>query len=140
MSAVAVHAATDVTGFGLLGHLGTLLRASGEAAGRPLGARLRYADVPLFDGVEKFLADGLCPAGTRRNLEHAAPQARFADHLDEPRRLLMADAQTSGGLLMAVAEADADGLVDALADKDVPVRAVIGRVEEADAPGRIELA
>jgi selenide,water dikinase len=137
MTAAGVAAATDITGFGLLGHLGNLLRASGAAMGSPLGARLDYAAVPLFDGVEAMLEDGLCPGGTRRNLDHAAPDVDFPDALDEPRRLLLADAQTSGGLLMAVAEDNLGGLLDGLAERDVPVRAVIGRVEKTDRPGRI---
>ena len=58
--------------------------------------------MPLFDGVEEFLAAGLCPGGTRRNLGFAAPMARFAEELSENQRLLLADAQTSGRLLVAV--------------------------------------
>ena len=137
MIAAGVGAATDITGFGLLGHLGNLLRASGAAMGGPLGARLDYARVPLFDGVEAMLEDGLCPGGTRRNLDHAAPDVDFSDALDEPRRLLLADAQTSGGLLMAVADSNLDALLDGLGERGVPVRAVIGRLEETDRPGRI---
>ena len=111
MCAVGVDAATDVTGFGLLGHLGNVLRASSAACGRRLGATIAYAKVPLFDGVEEFLAAGLCPGGTRRNLDFAAPATRFAEHLGEPQRLLLADAQTSGGLLIAVNERRLDALI-----------------------------
>jgi selenide,water dikinase len=137
MVGAGVNAATDVTGFGLLGHLGNLLRASSEAAGQSLGAHLRYGDVPLLGRVEGFLEDGLCPDGTRRNLDFAAPNVTFADAIDEPRRLLMADAQTSGGLLMAVAEAGLDRLLAALAERGVPVRAVIGQIEAAEIAGQI---
>ncbi len=137
MTEAGVRAATDVTGFGLLGHLANLLRASSEASGNALGARIRYGDVPLLDRVEGFLEDGLCPDGTRRNLEFAAPNVTFADAIDEPRRLLMADAQTSGGLLMAVAEADLDRLLAGLAEREVPVCAVIGEVEPAEIAGHI---
>lgn len=132
-----VRAATDVTGFGLLGHLGNLLRASGEAANQPIGARLRYADVPLLDHVEAYLKEGLCPAGTKRNLEYAAPNVQFAARLDESERLLLADAQTSGGLLIAVNENGLDKLLAGLADEGSEVRAVIGRIEAAAAPGAI---
>ena len=62
-----------------MGHLGNMLRASSAAAGRPIGARLSYAAVPVFDKVEAFLEAGLCPGGTKRNLDYAAPNARFAD-------------------------------------------------------------
>lgn len=137
MLEAGVHAATDITGFGLLGHLGNVLRASSKEAGEPLGATIRYDAVPLFDGVTRYLAAGLCPAGTRRNLDFAAPATRFADRLDEPQRLLMADAQTSGGLLIAVAEDRAEALLAALAAHGVAVRAVIGRIERAAAPGVI---
>src|SRR5215471_1333792 len=102
MNAAGATAATDITGFGLLGHLGNMLRAASKEAGSPVGARLSYSAVPVFDRVTGFLKEGLCPGGTKRNLEYTAPNARFADELAEPQRLLLADAQTSGGLLIAV--------------------------------------
>lgn len=140
MCAVGVNAATDITGFGLLGHLGNILRASSAASGHPLGAAIAYADVPLFDAVEEFLEAGLCPGGTRRNLDFAAPATRFADHLREPQRLLLADAQTSGGLLIAVDERRLDALLAHLRAGGVGVRAVIGRAVPADTPGTITVA
>lgn len=140
MCAAGASAATDVTGFGLLGHLGNVLRASSAKAGTALGATLGYARVPLFAGVEDYLAAGLCPGGTRRNLDFAAPLTRFAADLSEPQRLLMADAQTSGGLLIAIPEARLQTLLDALAGRGVATRAVIGRIEPADLPGRISVA
>ncbi len=137
MCAVGVNAATDVTGFGLLGHLGNILRASSGASGEKLGAAIDYGAVPLFAGVEDLLEDGLCPAGTRRNLDFAAPATRFPPAMSENRRLLLADAQTSGGLLIAVSAGRRDALIAALAARDVPVRAVIGRIERAETPGCI---
>ena len=132
-------AATDITGFGLLGHLGSMLRASSATAGQPLGARLRHAEVPVFDGVTAFLAEGLCPGGTKRNLQFAAPQTVFPPDLEEGRRLLMADAQTSGGLLIAVPPARLDRLLAGLRERQVAVAAVVGRIEEAEVAGRIEV-
>lgn len=140
MIETGVSAATDVTGFGLLGHLGNILRASSAAAGGPLGAALAYDKVPLFAGIEAYLAEGLCPGGTRRNLDFAAPAVRFAARLGETERLLLADAQTSGGLLIAVREGRLATLLDALAARRVAVRAVIGRVERADIAGYITVA
>jgi selenide,water dikinase len=137
MCAVGVSAATDITGFGLLGHLGNVLRASSAACGQSLGATIAYGKVPLFDGVEAFLEAGLCPGGTRRNLDFAAPDTSFADRLREPQRLLLADAQTSGGLLIAVEERRLDALLAHLAANEVGVRAVIGRIEAAATPGAI---
>ncbi len=140
MLEVGVHAATDVTGFGLLGHLGNLLRASSRRLGRPLGARLELDRVPLFDGVADLAARDVCPGGSRRNLAFAAPDTRFDARIAPHLQLLLADAQTSGGLLIAVARERVDALLDALRSRSIAVRAVIGHVGEAEAPGRIEVA
>jgi selenide,water dikinase len=139
MVAAKVCAATDITGFGLLGHLGNLLRASSEAKAQPLGARLSFDDVPVFAQVDSILAEGLCPSGTRRNLQYAAPHARFAVNMDESRQLLLADAQTSGGLLMAVSEGELERLLDDLKARKTPAAAVVGQIVKADRPGRIEV-
>ncbi|MFJ8543347.1 selenide, water dikinase SelD [Streptomyces sp. NPDC093586] len=86
--------ATDVTGFGLLGHLHKLARASGVTA------VLDTAAVPFLDGAREAVRDGYVSGGTRRNLEWVAPFTDFGD-TDADTRLLLADAQTSGGLLVA---------------------------------------
>lgn len=96
--------------------------------------------MPLFDEVENYLAEGLCPGGTRRNLEFAAPHACFAPGLDKNRQLLLADAQTSGGLLIAMPEAALDDLLAALEGEGALVRAVVGRVTEAATAGAIEVS
>ncbi|MEO3747584.1 selenide, water dikinase SelD [Plantactinospora sp. B5E13] len=92
--AAAIRCGTDVTGFGLLGHLHKLARASG------LTARIDAAAVPYLDGARQALADGHVSGGSRRNLAWVAPHL-LADGVDEPELLLLADAQTSGGLLVA---------------------------------------
>lgn len=86
--------ATDVTGFGLLGHLHKLARAS------RVTAVLDCAAVPYLDGAREAVRDGFVSGGTRRNLAWVAPHAMFRG-IDEETRLLLADAQTSGGLLVA---------------------------------------
>ena len=86
--------ATDVTGFGLLGHLLKLARASGVTA------VVDAAAVEYLDGARQAVADGFVSGGTRRNLEWVRPETRF-DISDETEALLLADAQTSGGLLVA---------------------------------------
>jgi selenide,water dikinase len=96
-SRAAVHAghrcATDVTGFGLLGHLHKLARASGVTA------VVDSASVPYLDGARQSLADGFVPGGSRRNLDWVRPH--LSSDLSEDELLLLADAQTSGGLLVA---------------------------------------
>ncbi|TRW45529.1 selenide, water dikinase SelD [Georgenia yuyongxinii] len=91
--ATGARCATDVTGFGLLGHLYKLVRASG------LTAVVEAAAVPYLDGARQALADGFVPGGSRRNLEWVRPHLRSA--VSEDELLLLADAQTSGGLLVA---------------------------------------
>ncbi|MGW7524195.1 selenide, water dikinase SelD [Streptomyces sp. NPDC054783] len=86
--------ATDVTGFGFLGHLHKLARAS------EVTAVVDTAAVPYLDGAREAVRDGYVSGGTRRNLEWVAPHTDFGD-TDADTRLLLADAQTSGGLLVA---------------------------------------
>lgn len=124
MRRVGVSAATDVTGFGLLGHLGEMLRASG------VSAEIEAAAVPLLPGARQFAVDNVVPGGTVRNLEAATRFTRFGD-ADEPTRVLLADAQTSGGLLLAVAGPLTKALLQALEDEG-ETGAVIGRVVTRD--------
>lgn len=103
-----VTAATDVTGFGLLGHLQHLVGASG------LMARLDATAVPLLPGALDAARGGHVPGGSRRNARYAAPHVDAAAGLDEALMILLADAQTSGGLLMAVSPEGARALVGEL--------------------------
>jgi selenide,water dikinase len=122
MLSVGPHAATDVTGFGLLGHLHNLLRASEVAA------ELVAADVPVLAGTREMLAQGAVPGGTTRNLESLHDAVRFADSVSSADRTILADAQTSGGLLIAVAAERVERLCEALARETTPAAALIGRV------------
>jgi selenide,water dikinase len=139
MSEVGARAATDVTGFGLLGHLGNVLRASSQRSGRPIGARLSAADVPLFEGALGLAEKDVCPGGSRRNLAYAAPSTAFAPGVPVHLQLLLADAQTSGGLLIAVDPSRLDALIAGLAARGVAQRAVIGTVTEASESAHIDV-
>ena len=107
-------AATDVSGFGLLGHLANLL-----PPGSGLGADLRLSAVPVLDGVEELVAADLFPGGTRRNLQALGPRIDW-NGLAEGDRLLLCDAQTSGGLLVAVPPERADRFEALLAPAPYP--------------------
>ena len=123
MVAVGVDAATDVTGFGLLGHLREMTDGSG------VGAEIDAAAVPLFDRVVELAGLGHAPGGTKANLERALSLGTtFSESVSAPLRLVMCDAQTSGGLLIAVAEERAAALLDALARNGVNRAAIIGRI------------
>ncbi len=121
---VGVHAATDVTGFGLALHLLEILEASG------VGGEIWSERLPLLPGVRECLAQGMVPGGTHANRDHALPHLDVDRALSNDDLLLANDAQTSGGLLFAVAPEKAADLLAALADEGVPVRALIGRVTE----------
>jgi selenide,water dikinase len=122
--AAGAHALTDVTGFGLLGHVHELAEASG------LAAELDAAAVPAIDGVLELLADDRAVAGgSRRNRADAESFTTWAPGVQEPRRRLACDAMTSGGLLAAVAPGRA-GEIDGW---------VVGRLR-AGAPGTIAVA
>ncbi len=91
-----VHALTDVTGFGLLGHLSEL------ALGARVRARLHLSHIPILEGVPALAAQGVVPAGSASNLEHFGAKVRFPPGLPSDIKMVLADAQTNGGLLAAI--------------------------------------
>ena len=125
MTEVGVHACVDVTGYGLIGHLLGMLRASKATA------RIALGRIPVLDGVWDLLEQDVAPGGTRRNLAAADPAVLW-NGAGETARLLLCDAQTSGGLLIAVPPARKDRLVRELEARRVEAAAVIGEVA---APG-----
>ena len=103
-----VKSGTDVTGFGLLGHLQQIMEESGTAAS------IHYDEVPLFPGVEELAEDGCIPGGSRANLDQIDEHLDIAGDVSEESANILADAQTSGGLLMCVPPSEVDGVLDAL--------------------------
>ncbi|HZP90697.1 MAG TPA: selenide, water dikinase SelD [Actinomycetota bacterium] len=128
MLEAGVEAATDVTGFGLLGHLHRMLAASG------LAARVDASAVRLLPGTLELARADVVPGGTKRNLAYVRPHVDWGE-LTEPEQVVLADAQTSGGLLIATG--DPGALAAALAKRGVPAMR-IGRTESGPA-GRIRL-
>jgi selenide,water dikinase len=136
--AAGIHTATDVTGFGLLGHLLEVLEGSA------LCAEIHHSEIPIFPGVRELMKRRIRPAiaahshfpgaqwvhrrfgiapvpgGARENIAYQHPKVRFPPLFHEEEALLLADPQTSGGLLMFVPEDRADPLRKALADAAVP--------------------
>ena len=129
-----VKSATDITGFGLVGHLLGMLRASGTAA------RLRFSDVPLLPGVRELADRGVVPGGTRNNFDAFDSEVAWGSDITDEEKLILCDAQTSGGLLMAVPHASTQAVLDALTQRGV-MGAVIGRVVAVEeASNTIEVA
>lgn len=126
----AVHAATDITGFGLLGHLGNIVKASG------CGAVVERASVPAIEAAVAYVESGIAPGGTHANWRYLADSVDWGEGVEKHDQLLLCDAQTSGGLLFAVAADHAQALVDALGERDVMAAAIIGELVDAHS-GRI---
>ena len=133
--AAGARAATDVTGYGLTGHLGNMLHASG------VSARIDSACVPILDGVAALVDAGHVPGGTRRNQSDAAATVRYEGEVGDVTRILLADAQTSGGLIIASPPDRTAALLGELEAHDEQ-GAVFGRVTAASArsAGRIVIS
>ena len=125
---VGVHAMTDITGYGLLGHLLEMCRAS------EVSAEITFAALPLLPGVVDLVKAGMVPGGTKRNLTHVEPVLNVSGALAGHERLIAADAQTSGGLLLAVEPAKADALVAALQARQTPAASIIGQLSASTPP------
>ncbi len=123
----AVHALTDVTGFGLLGHLLEICRGSG------LGASVDFANVPVLSEALPLAQQGYGPGAIDRNLASYGKDVDFADHLQSWQRRLLADAQTSGGLLVAVAPNAVDEVLRRFQRAGFDDAAVIGSMKKGAA-------
>jgi selenide,water dikinase len=131
MLKVDIHAATDITGFGLLGHLHYLALASG------LAATVDSEAVPLLPGALLLADAGEVPSGTRSNERFLHSRVEFAPVVDAARRTLLCDAQTSGGLLLAVAQAELPQLLAELRSRN-ELAVVVGQLADGS-PGKISV-
>ena len=129
MVEIGTKGATDITGFGLLGHLHEMLHRSG------VSAKLFLSRIPVIEGVRE-LAKFSIPGGTRANLKYVNDKVNWAEEITEEDKLILADAQTSGGLLIAVAQEKLEALLVGLDARGVEIKAVIGEVTSGE-PGRI---
>lgn len=125
MIEVGVNACVDITGFGLTGHLLSMLGASEVAA------YISTSAVPILEGTLELLAQDMVPGGTHRNLQSANHQIDWGPVSDTQTKLLLCDAQTSGGLLISVAPDKRDNLTSMLEKNGVETRAVIGEILDA---------
>jgi selenide,water dikinase len=132
MVQVGVHACTDVTGFGLLGHLRGLAGAS------DVGARIHAERVPVLAGAWDLARQGVIPAGSRNNRQFATDFVTWGPEVAQETQAILTDAQTSGGLLIAVPGERKAALLAALKAVDAPVAAEIGEIVE-DGEGRVRV-
>ena len=123
--AVGITAATDVTGFSLLGH------AIEMAEGAGLGLEIDVSALPVLSGAWDTLRQGIAPGATRRNLAHFGARVTWADGVSDEEQKLLGDPQTSGGLLFAVEPSKAAALVEALDGAGAPASAVVGKLTDS---------
>ncbi len=130
MLEVGVNGCTDITGFGLLGHALEMARASGVTM------TIFASQVPVLEAARSYVKMGIVPAGTRGNLKYIKPFVDFDPRLDESEQLILADAITSGGLLISVPGEKGPGLVDKLHSSGVTDAVIVGEVNK-EGSGRI---
>jgi selenide,water dikinase len=127
MEGFDVHAATDVTGYGLLGHAHEMMEASRATA------RFFVEGIPLISPARRLAARGVAPDGSRVNLRNLRPRLQADPEITEEDLLLLCDAQTSGGLLVALPAEQAPGYAARCRERGASAAAVIGRVEKRGA-------
>ncbi|MBT3191751.1 MAG: selenide, water dikinase SelD [Verrucomicrobia bacterium] len=132
MVSAGAHACTDVTGFGLLGHLGQMVAESGVTA------EIFCEKLPMFDGVLEYATEGTYSGANERNAEYVEERLVFVDEVPEAMRAVLFDAQTSGGLLVAIPQEAAQAYVDQLHEAEVPAATIIGCITGAS-EGKIRL-
>ena len=125
-----VHALTDITGFGLLGHLRNVVAASN------VGATIFVDRVPVLPAAVEYVRAGISPGGTHANHKFLADWVSYDNDVTKEEQLILCDAQTSGGLLAAVAQDQAQALVVSLQARGVAEAVAIGKIESAN-PGKI---
>jgi selenide,water dikinase len=129
MIEVGVNACTDVTGFGLIGHLSSMMRESHT------GCRLRMSDIPVLPGARDLLDQGIAPGGTHRNLAGVGSHVRWRQEISQESRLLLCDAQTSGGLLISAAADRVSRLLEEMDARGVAGSRVVGEVLDGGEQG-----
>lgn len=130
---VGANSATDITGFGLVGHL------CGMAGSSKVGIELKFGALPVLPEAMDFIRQGVVPGGTKKNHKFYAPRVEYDAALGEPEQLLCSDAQTSGGMVISTPAAKADAMVAALKRHKALTAVVIGRVV-GDHPGKLRVS
>ena len=124
MTEIGVNAATDVTGFGLLGHLLEMCEAS------KVSAKIDYQELPFLRSVKELAEKGVVPGGTKRNLKFVKDKVQFGEQLTDIDKLLLADAQTSGGLLISIPAEKAEKYITKFNELSKIKAVIIGEIIE----------
>jgi selenide,water dikinase len=122
MASCLVHACTDITGFGLMGHASEMARGAG------LSFRLFHSRIPLLPGAAEYAAMGMVPNGAYCSQSHFGAAVRFSDRVPELEKIILYDPQTSGGLLVSLPHGEEEKFLDLCREKGVPEAVRIGEV------------
>jgi selenide,water dikinase len=131
MQKYGVRGAPDITGFGLAGHALKMARGSGVTV------TIDLSSLPLLDGVYSLADQGCIPGAAFRNLDYAVKETRTAEEADYNLRMIAHDAQTAGGLLMAVSPDESGDLLKELRESGHPEAAIIGSAGTRDEPPQV---
>ena len=126
MVSAGANACTDITGFGLLGHLKSMMEASNKTA------TIEVNKIPVIQGVWDLIKKKILPGGTFRNLDSISSTVDWDTHVTENEKLLLSDAQTSGGLLISISEKNLPLLLEEMKKRDCPDPIVIGKVSNKE--------
>lgn len=133
MTEIGVNACTDITGYGLLGHILEMCKGSN------VSSTIEFNSMPFMNGVFELAQEGIVPGGTKRNLEFVSKDICTSEHLAEFQLHMLADAQTSGGLLISVSPDKAESLVNALKSKETLAYHIIGEVQSNDGEVKVNI-
>jgi len=128
-----IHGLTDITGFGLIGHLSEMLTKNN------LGAELRINDIPVIDGLDKYISSGMIPGGTKKNQEIYSCSVEKKPDITQEQEIILYDAQTSGGLLLSINPEQAEKAKELLFQQGFTSSQIIGKIIEISSGRKIRI-
>lgn len=133
MNIIGVNACTDITGYGLLGHLKEMCESS------KVKAKINFDKIPLIENAINFANDKIVPGGSKKNYDFVKPFVQFNSKINESKKILSSDAQTSGGLLISVSKSKSDKLIEQLKKYDCISHSIIGSIHNEEQSNLIEV-
>lgn len=130
---LSIHSLTDITGFGLIGHLSEML------TNKNLGAELQINNIPVLKGLDKYISSGMIPGGTMKNKENYSCRVEKKPGIPSEQEIILYDAQTSGGLLLAIKPEQAEKAKTLLYQQGFTLSQIIGKIIKVSAGRKIRI-
>jgi selenide,water dikinase len=130
---LSIHSLTDITGFGLIGHLSEML------TNKNLGAELQINNIPVLKGLDKYISSGMIPGGTMKNKENYSCRVEKKQGIPSEQEIILYDAQTSGGLLLAIKPEQAEKAKILLYQQGFTLSQIIGKIIKVSAGRKIRI-